>query len=485
MEQQTEHSRIKTALHKPKIIIALVVLVVVAVIVSNILRNVPPTSVTASGIIEATEVTLASKVVARVLEVTADEGDTVTRGQVLVRLQDTDFGAQVAQARSAYAAANARLSEALNGATPEQLQQVQAQVKAAESAVQGATKQTALARQNLSGVRDLSATLETAQTNYDSASEAYKRAQEALKIVRQGARQDQIRQAKAAVDQAQGVSDQAASDLKRAQTLYESGAIAASQMDGARTAANSAKSMLDQAKARLADLEAGATPAEIKQAEAAVAQAKAVMQGAERTLTIARQAHSERLPQRQQVDAAQTQHDVAQAQLDAARAKLSEMLRGTRQEEVNAAQALANQAQAALLQAETLFANTVVRAPRDAAVLTRVVEPGDLATTGSTLMVIADLKKVDLTVYVEEPVYGRLKLGQSANVTVDSYPKTIFEGRVTKIAQEAEFTPKEIQTPDQRAKLVFAVRITIPNPQEKLKPGMPADAVLKLLSAAR
>jgi len=103
-----------------------------------------------------------------------------------------------------------------------------------------------------------------------------------------------------------------------------------------------------------------------------------------------------------------------------------------------------------------------------------------LATVGSALMEVADLDTVWLRVYVEEPVYGRIKLGDSATVTVDSYPGKTFTGRITEINQDAEFTPKEIQTAEQRAKLVFGIKITLSNPEGKLKPGMPADATLRL-----
>ena len=120
-----------------------------------------------------------------------------------------------------------------------------------------------------------------------------------------------------------------------------------------------------------------------------------------------------------------------------------------------------------------------MQSPIDGTVLTQAVEPGELATVGSTLIVLADLREIELEVYVEEPIYGRIRLGQPASVTVDSYPNQVFRGRVTEIAEEAEFTPKEIQTKEQRAKLVFAVKITVPNPAGKLKPGMPADAVLR------
>lgn len=480
MEQQNRRSGIRSILRRPQVIALLILLAIVGIVLYNVLQRTPPTSITASGIIEATQVTLASKVLARVVGVFADEGSLVNKGELIVRLQDTDFRAQVSQAQSALAAAQARLREALNGARPEDIEQARAQVNQAQSAVTGAQQQLALAQRNVTSVSDLQANLEAAQTNYNTAVANYQRAQEALQVVVQGARPEQIQAAQAAVQQAQAVYSQSVTDFHRNEQLFQKGAISASQLDASRTAMSTAQAELAAAKARLADLQAGATPAEIREAKAAVEQARAQMTGAERQLNVARQAYEQRLSPRQQLEAARTQYQTSQAQLTAAQAHLQELLAGTRPEEIQAAQAQADQARAAVTQVQTLLANTRVYSPINGAVITRAVEPGDMATIGSTLMVLADLTSVDLIVYIEEPVYGRIKLGQTADVTVNSYPNTVFTGHVTKIAQQAEFTPKEIQTPEQRAKLVFAVKVTISNPQGKLKPGMPADAVMKL-----
>lgn len=96
---------------------------------------------------------------------------------------------------------------------------------------------------------------------------------------------------------------------------------------------------------------------------------------------------------------------------------------------------------------------------------------------GSTLMALGNLDKVELTVYVPEPDMGRVDLGQSVEVTVDTFPGKPFHGKVTTISQEAEFTPKNVQTKEERANTVFAVKVEIPNQEHRLRPGMPADAV--------
>lgn len=116
-----------------------------------------------------------------------------------------------------------------------------------------------------------------------------------------------------------------------------------------------------------------------------------------------------------------------------------------------------------------------VRSPMDGIVLTRAIEPGEVALAGSTLFVVADLYTVTLTVYVPEDRYGQVMLGQNYPVTVDSFPGQIFSGKVTHIADKAEYTPRNVQTVESRKNTVYAVKLVIPNPDLLLKPGMPAD----------
>jgi multidrug resistance efflux pump len=116
-----------------------------------------------------------------------------------------------------------------------------------------------------------------------------------------------------------------------------------------------------------------------------------------------------------------------------------------------------------------------IRAPLNGVVLERLFEPGEIATPGSTLLVLGDLFTLNLTVYVPEDRYGQIILGHTYPVTVDSFPGTTFEGVVTHIADQAEFTPRNVQTVEGRKTTVFAVRLSIANPDLRLKPGMPAD----------
>lgn len=116
-----------------------------------------------------------------------------------------------------------------------------------------------------------------------------------------------------------------------------------------------------------------------------------------------------------------------------------------------------------------------IRSPIDGVVLQRAFEPGELVNPGSTLLTIGDLSTLNLTVYVPEDRYGQISLSQAYSVTVDSFPGQAFEGVVTHIADQAEFTPRNVQTVEGRKTTVFAIRLTLSNPGLALKPGMPAD----------
>lgn len=121
-----------------------------------------------------------------------------------------------------------------------------------------------------------------------------------------------------------------------------------------------------------------------------------------------------------------------------------------------------------------------IRSPLNGVVLLRAADPGEITTAGGTLLVVADLTTVTLTVYIPESQYGQIYIGQDLPVSVDSFPGKVFFGKVTYISDEAEFTPRNAQTVQNRKNTVYAVKLTIANPDLDLKPGMPADVSLKL-----
>ncbi|MDD5746977.1 MAG: efflux RND transporter periplasmic adaptor subunit [Candidatus Omnitrophica bacterium] len=118
--------------------------------------------------------------------------------------------------------------------------------------------------------------------------------------------------------------------------------------------------------------------------------------------------------------------------------------------------------------------------PLSGVVLTKSAEAGEVVAAGATIVTVADLNNVWLTAYINESDLGKVKLGQASAVTTDSYPKKTYPGRISFISQESEFTPKQIQTTEERVKLVYRVKIMVDNSNQELKPGMPADAEIKI-----
>jgi HlyD family secretion protein len=246
-----------------------------------------------------------------------------------------------------------------------------------------------------------------------------------------GPRSQEIDAARAALEQASSNLDKANKDWTRMQSLFADGAISAQQRDAAKTGYDSALSQRDAAKSQLDLLLAGYRP--------------------------------------QLIETAKNQYQSAQQQLDL-------VLAGSRPEAIAAARARLKQAEATLQQLQAQFEYTNITSPLNGVVLIKNMEQGELANIGSPIVTIADLDNVWLRVYVPEPDIGKIKLGQTATVTVDSYPKKPFTGKIAEISSQAEFTPKNVQTKKERVNLVFGVKVNLSNPEHLLKPGMPADA---------
>jgi multidrug resistance efflux pump len=145
---------------------------------------------------------------------------------------------------------------------------------------------------------------------------------------------------------------------------------------------------------------------------------------------------------------------------------------------VEAAERQVEQAKTSLEIIKVQLDKLISSSPISGVVAARYAEVGEIAKPGVPILTITELEEVTLTTYVPESKIGRLKLGQEAFVTVDSYPEESFSGKVVYISPRAVFTPKNIQLKDEREKMVFAVKIRLANPEQKLKPGMPADARL-------
>jgi HlyD family secretion protein len=239
-----------------------------------------------------------------------------------------------------------------------------------------------------------------------------------------------------------------------------------------------AKAALAQAQAQLELMQAGSRPEDIRRGRAEVRQAKALADAAAADLKRTREVFEKQSATAQQLDAAQAQAESTAAVLAATEQMLARMLAGNRPEEIRVAETQVQTARAKLATAEKAIADCTVSAPMDGIVTTRSREEGEMVSTGTSLITLSRLEEVWLSVYVPETRLGQVRLGQPARVKLDGGDR-MFSGTVTFISPEAEFTPKNVQTPEQRTKLVYRVKITLKNADGIFKPGMPADGYLR------
>lgn len=239
------------------------------------------------------------------------------------------------------------------------------------------------------------------------------------------------------------------------------------------------------AEAQLALLVKGARSEDIRQSESALTQAEATLKVAEDDARRMRELFRTGSVTSKQADDAEARLTVAAAQRAAAVEALAKIRRLARPEEVQAAEARLDQARAAADLLARTIADCAIKAPAAGTVTHKAVEAGELVTPGTTVATLADLASVYVMIYVTERELGRVRLGDAAEVRIDAFPDRAFAGRVTYISPEAEFTPKNVQTKEDRVKLVFGVKVEIDNRDGLLKPGLPADAVLRVGPEAR
>jgi len=172
----------------------------------------------------------------------------------------------------------------------------------------------------------------------------------------------------------------------------------------------------------------------------------------------------------------QKQYDDAYARSVAAEQTYQKLHRGSRPVEIRGARDRRDQASAQVELLRKKVRDCRILSPSDGTVTLRGVEPGELVAVGTNVLRLTYLDKVKLTIYVNETDLGKVKLRQGAKVSIDTDAKRIYDGIVVFISPVAEFTPKNVQTKEERTKLVFGVKIEVPNPDGSLKPGLPADA---------
>jgi HlyD family secretion protein len=179
-------------------------------------------------------------------------------------------------------------------------------------------------------------------------------------------------------------------------------------------------------------------------------------------------------PRKEDIEAARAQVARAEAAIRVSEANRLELKR--REEDLVARRADISRARAQVAITDTQINDTVVTSPVDGVVLVKSAEVGEVLAAGTTVVTIGDIEHPWLRAYINETDLGRVKLGQMANLNTDSFPGKTYPGRVSFIASEAEFTPKQIQTREERVKLVYRIKIDVDNSSHELKSNMPVDA---------
>lgn len=259
------------------------------------------------------------------------------------------------------------------------------------------------------------------------------------------------------------------------------------RLDSAELAARRAQAaaQVAAAEATLAEIERGARREEIAQARAGLAVAEERRADAERDLARTRRLFAGGAVAREALDKAQVALDVAKSQRTQAMEQLRLLEAGPRQERVAAARAQVAQAEAAVAAADAMLGDTVIAAPFDGVVTVRHREPGEVVPAGSPVLTVLDPGSRYVRIYIPENRVGAVRLGTRAAISADTYPDRAYPGEVSFIAAEAEFTPKSVQTAEERVRLVYEVKVRVTgDPGLDLKPGLPADVRLEIPAEA-
>ena len=438
----------------------------------------------ASGTIEAVEVNISPETSGKVQETLVEEGQAVKTGDPVLRLDDSLLTAQQQVARSGVDSAHNALLTA-QGAYNLAQAQYDATVSSAR-AQQGAARLTDWFSRT-PGQFDQplwyfsqDEQITASQAEADASEQAMQQAQTNLdQVVRSLNNSDfvsaETRLANARISYlvAQSVQTHAQAtggkvspddislpDLPALAPSYRIRIRVAKGLSGDSNVITTAQNSLDAAQTELEDAQQAYDALLNTDAADRVLKARAAV-------SVARERHEVALDNLGKLQTGEYSSQVKIASLSLEQAK-----NGLQQ-----AQGAVNQAEANLALLDTQLKKLTVYAPIDGVILTRNVEPGEFVQPGASAVTMADLAELTITVYVPEDHYGEISLGQGATVTVDSFPNETFAATVSSISDQAEFTPRNVQTVQGRSATVYAVKLKVSDPGSKLKLGMPADVV--------
>jgi multidrug resistance efflux pump len=450
-------------------------------------ETLPEAPLTAAGFIEAEEITLSTKVGGRLMRIEADVGDEVEAGEIVAQLDDRIAAADVRLTEAKVQEAEARLRMARNGATETQLRVAEARLGQAQAGEAGACQAWEDAQAILASPQDLDRQIQVARAQVRVAEASFTMA-EALKDVAEiGLAQfddaqailadvpDKITLFEGSLDDLPVELPDPISDFIDDNGLPEGHYHFGNQelvVDGTQI------TLYRHINATL-PTEAHFVPNYYWQAWVGRNTAYAAHEGLQNVLALLYKLRANPTQIQAQVDEAENRCRQTQAQTTAAQAEVDALRAGARPSDIAALEAQRDQATSELAQKELRLAHMTLYAPTSGIVLELPLEPSELAAPNATIIVLGDLDVVYLTLYLPARALGHVYLDQTVNVQLDSLPGRTFVGEVSAIGQEAEFPPQTVPQPDERATLVFSVRVRLPNEDHTLKPGTYAEATFE------
>ena len=410
-----------------------------------------PAPLAVSGTVEADSVRVTTQVAGRVESLPVDEGDEVQSGQIIAQLDDVLLQSQLKQAQAALAGAQAQLAQVEAGARAVDVQRAQAALTLATVVRDGAQIAWEDAKAARDAPQDLNLRLALAKTQVDIAEQKVAQAEanaEAAKIDNDNwGRLVSLVSKRHTVcaPNGQNCQDFGADPGTINNATYQWN-LSSQKLASAWDTLGIARAGHDAARASLINLQAQA---------------------------------ANPLVANTQVNATYGQLQLAEAGVKSAEATLALSKAGATPEQIAVAQMVVRQAEAAVAAIQAQIDKTTLRSPISGIVTARAVSEGEMSAPGVSLLTLADLDHVRLTLYIPETDIARVKTGQNVAVNVDSFPGRTFTGKVSFISPQAEFTPRNTQTAQERAKLVFAIKVDIANGDHALKPGMFADAEIQ------
>ncbi len=474
------------------VIVIIIVLVVAAIgyfVYQQWSQNNAASQLNASGTIEATNVNVAPEEAGKVKEVLTDEGKTVKAGDALIQLDDSLLQAQKEQAVAALnvaKAAAATSDAALASAQNQYNLTMQASLKTGDSL----TNQWITNRPSDFNVPlwyfTQSEQTTAAQTEVDAAQKALTDAQNNLTSIESSAAGSSFVQIETALANAEASYNVAndlnnrVQDFQNVDQLTRFGLYQLAKQEAQPYAKQHSRDFLlnanninqnikDYAQQLFDDTKSNLKDAQNAYNDALTSAGAADVLRARANVTLQQERYNTALDYVTDVQTGNNSPAVINAQAALNQAKAAD----------DQAQSAVQQAQASVDLINTQISKLTVYAPLDGVILTRNVEPGEFVQPGADALTMADISHLTITVYVPEDLYGKISLGMPATMKADSFPGEVFNAQVSYISDQAEYTPRNVQTVEGRSSTVYAIKLTVSNPQGQLKPGMPADVTFQ------